>query len=293
VKRNKLWSLRLKASVPKQNTSKGTASFTRRFRLIFVILLLIWTFLPIYIMFKVSFSPAEELLVQNPPLLIRSITLEHWQNVIQSGNLWPPLVKSLSVAFLTTILSLLIAAPAAYALSRISYKIAMSLILLIFFARMLPEVQIALPISVSFISFGLLDTNFGLVLAHLIRVLPIVTWILLSVFKTVPVELEEAAEIDGAGRFAIIRKIALPLAAPGIIVSAIFAFLFSWDEFIYALYLCLAKRTLPLMVYYYVNRAGWFEAATFGTIIAVPVLIVTILLQRYLKADYLSGAIKG
>jgi len=76
-------------------------------------------------------------------------------------------------------------------------------------------------------------------------------------------------------------------------MSAIFAFLFSWDEFIYALYLAISKKTLPLMVYYYINRAGWFEAATFSTIIAIPVLIVTLLLQRHLKAGYLSGAIKG
>jgi len=244
-------------------------------------------------MLKVSFSPAEEIMSQNPPLLIHSITLDHWKNVFQSGNLWQPLTKSLAVAFFVMILALLIAAPAAYALSRISYKLGIGIILLIFFSRMLPDVQMALPVSVSFIRLGLLDTNLGLILSHLIRVLPIVTWILLSVFKTIPIDLEEQAEIDGASRFQIIRKIALPLAAPGIIVSAIFAFLFSWDEFIYAMYMCLGKKTLPLMVYYYVNRAGWFDAATFSTIIAIPVLIITLLLQRYLKADYLSGAIKG
>ncbi len=265
----------------------------RFWKYFFIVLILMWTFLPIYIMFKVSLSPAEELLSPSPPLLMRSFTFEHWVDVLRSGNLWQPLSKSLSVAIFTTLLSLLIAVPAAYALSRISYKIAMSIILFVFFARMLPEVQIALPISIIFIRFGLLDTNFGLILAHLIRVLPIVTWILLSVFKTVPLELEDAAEVDGAGRFDIVRSIAFPLAAPGIIVSAIFAFLFSWDEFIYALYLAISKKTLPLMVYYYINRAGWFEAATFSVIIAIPVLIVTMILQKRLKAEYLAGAIKG
>jgi trehalose transport system permease protein len=244
-------------------------------------------------MFKVSFSPAHEVLSQSPPLLMRSITFEHWADVLSSGHLWQPLAKSLTVAIFVTILSLLIAAPAAYALSRIPNKYAMAIILFVFFARMLPEVQIALPVSITFIRLGFLDTNLGLILAHLIRVLPIVTWILLSVFKTVPVDLEDAAEVDGAGRFSIVRFVALPLAAPGIIVSAIFAFLFSWDEFIYALYLAISKKTLPLMVYYYINRAGWFEAATFSAIIAIPVLIVTMILQRRLKAEYLAGAVKG
>lgn len=263
------------------------------FKCFFIALIIIWTLLPIYIMFKVSFSPAEEILSQSPPLLMRSITFEHWSDVLRSGNLWWPLSKSLTVALFTTLLSLLIAVPAAYALSRIQYKYAMAIILFVFFARMLPEVQIALPISIRFIRIGLLDTNLGLILAHMIRVLPIVTWILLSVFRTVPIELEEAAEVDGAGRANIVKNVALPLAAPGIIVSAIFAFLFSWDEFIYALYLAIAKKTLPLMVYYYINRSGWFEAATFSTIIAIPVLIVTMILQRRLKAEYLAGAIKG
>jgi len=260
---------------------------------IFIAIVLIWTFLPIYLMFKVSFSPAEELMSQDPPLIMRSMTFEHWRKVLFSGNLLQPLSKSLLVAVFVMILSLAIAVPAAYALSRIPYKSAMVIILFVFFARMLPEVQIALPVSIAFIRLGLLDTSLGLIFAHLIRVLPIVTWILLSVFRTVPVELEDQAEVDGAGRFSIVRFVALPLAAPGIIVSAIFAFLFSWDEFIYALYLAISKKTLPLMVYYYINRSGWFEAATFSTIIAIPVLIVTILLQRRLKAEYLAGAIKG
>ncbi|NQU17676.1 MAG: carbohydrate ABC transporter permease [Candidatus Saganbacteria bacterium] len=265
----------------------------RLLRFLFIAIVLFWTFLPIYLMLKVSFSPAEEIMSQNPPLLIHSVTLDHWKDVFQSGNLWQPLTKSLTVAFSVMILALLIAAPAAYALSRISYRLAIGIILFIFFARMLPDVQMAMPVSVYFIRLGLLDANLGLILAHLIRVLPIVTWILLSVFKTIPIDIEEQAEIDGAGRFQIIKRIALPLAMPGIIVSAIFAFLFSWDEFIYAMYLCLGNKTLPLMVYYYVNRAGWFGAATFSTIIAIPVLIVTLLLQRYLKADYLAGAVKG
>jgi len=262
-------------------------------RYFFIALIIIWTALPIYIMFKVSFSPASELMSQDPPIIMRNITFKHWIEVFRSGNLWQPLSKSLTVALFTTILSLALAVPAAYALSRIQYKYAISIILFVFLARMLPEVQIALPISISFIKAGLLDTNLGLILAHMIRVLPIVTWILLSVFRTVPLELEEAAEVDGAGRANIVKNVALPLAAPGIIVSAIFAFLFSWDEFIYALYLAIATKTLPLMVYYYINRSGWFEAATFSTIIAIPVLIVTIILQRRLKAEYLAGAIKG
>lgn len=109
----------------------------------------------------------------------------------------------------------------------------------------------------------------------------------------VPLELEEAAEIDGAGRMNILRKVSMPLALPGIAVAGIFSFLFSWDEFIYALYLSFTQKTLPLMVYYYINRASWFDSATVAAIITIPVLVVTFFLQRYLKTEYLAGAVKG
>ncbi|MFH1386551.1 MAG: carbohydrate ABC transporter permease [bacterium] len=269
------------------------STFFKATTLMAFILAILWTVLPLYIMLKISFSAPAEILQQHPPLLIHSFTLDHWQETLASGNLMPPLIKSLSVAVGATILALLISIPGAYALARLPGQLGLALISLIFISRLLPEVEIALPISISFIRLGLLDTSLGLILAHLIRILPLTTWILLNTFKTIPLELEEAAEIDGAGRLNILRKVALPLALPGIAVAGIFAFLFSWDEFIYALYLSFTHKTLPLMVYYYINRASWFDAATFASIITIPVLIVTFFLQRYLKTEYLAGAVKG
>ena len=158
---------------------------------------------------------------------------------------------------------------------------------------MFPEVAIALAISVKFIRWNLLDTVIGLTLAHLIKVLPITTWILVGVFRTIPQDLEDASLIDGCSRIGGLIRIVLPLSLPGIAVAAIFGWLGSWDEFTYAVYLCYSKRTLPLMVYYYINRANWFLSATYATAITIPVIIITYALQKYLKKGYLSGAIKG
>jgi len=263
--------------------------------IIFILLLVAVLFVltPVYLMVKISLSTPAEILQQHPTLGIGKITFKHWQNVFQSGLIWQPLFKSLIVAAMSVILSLGLAIPGAYALSRLPFKLSSAILLFIFLARMIPEVEIALPISISFIRLGLLDTDLGLAFAHTLRILPIVTWILVSSFRAIPRELEDAAFVDGCSKLRSLLTIMVPLALPGIAVAAIFGFLGSWDEFTYAIYLALTKKTLPLMVYYYINRASFFLASSYATIITVPVIIVTYSLQKYLKAEYLAGAVKG
>jgi trehalose transport system permease protein len=157
---------------------------------------------------------------------------------------------------------------------------------------MFPEVGIALPVSIRFLSWNLIDTSLGLILAHLIKVLPYVAWILVGTFEVIPRSLEEASFVDGAGKIRTLYRIILPLSLPGISVAAILVWLESWNEFTYALYLTISKNTLPLQTYYYLNRGGIFNSAAYATIITIPVIIVTFVLQRYLKAGMLTGAVR-
>jgi trehalose transport system permease protein len=262
---------------------------------IFILLIaaMIFILTPVYLMVKISLSPPAEILRQHPSLGMEGVTFKHWQTIFSAGQIWEPLLKSFLVASMSVFLSLLIAIPGAYALSRLPFKLSSLILLLIFVSRMIPEVEIALPISISFIRIGLLDTNLGLTLAHTLRILPIVTWILVSSFKTIPKDLEDAAFVDGCSKIRSLLTIVIPLALPGIAVAAIFGFLGSWDEFTYAVYLALTKKTLPLVVYYYINRASFFLASAYATVITIPVIIVTYALQKYLKAEYLAGAVKG
>ncbi|MBI3987820.1 MAG: carbohydrate ABC transporter permease [Lentisphaerae bacterium] len=255
--------------------------------------LAVYTLFPVYLMVKIATGDPSDIMRERPGLLLHSFTLEHFRNVLSSGYLVAPFEKSLSVAVLTALGALLLSVPAAYAISRFPKNVQYGFLLLIFVTRMFPEVGIALPVSVAFIRWNLLDTVPGLVLAHLIRVLPVTCWILLNTFETIPKDLEEAARVDGAGKLAALRHIVLPLALQGIAVAAIFSFLMSWDEFTYALYLCLSEPTLPLKVYYYMNRGNIFETATYSLIVALPVVVVTYALQKYLRSGYLAGAVKG
>jgi trehalose transport system permease protein len=167
---------------------------------------------------------------------------------------------------------------------------------------MYPEVGIALPVAVTFLRIDkalpwikFYDSAFGieLVLAHLIITLPLTTWILVGTFDTIPREMEEAASVDGASRIGTVMRVVIPLAAPGIAVATIFSWLASWDEVTYAIYLTLFNRTLPLEIVNIVGRSPPPVIATYATLVTIPVLFVTYFLQRWLKAGYLAGAIKG
>jgi trehalose transport system permease protein len=248
---------------------------------------------PVYIMFKVSFSSPGEVLTAHPTFWFKEFTLKHWREVIASGNLQGPLMKSLSVATWTTLAALVITAPGAYVISRMSPAIKYTVVLSLFFTRMFPDVGIALPIAVTFAKWNLMDTHLGLVLAHLTKVLPFIAWVLVGTFDTIPNDLEKAAWVDGATKLQALLRVVMPLAAPGLAVAAMLVWLESWNEFTFALYLTLSNRTLPLQTFYYVQRGNWFQAAAYAGLLTVPVMLVTFLLQRYLRSGYLAGSIKG
>lgn len=249
--------------------------------------------LPIYVLFKVSVSTLAEATAPRPSYLPREITWENWQRLLSWDIIGAPLRHSLIVAFSTAILAVLIAAPAAYVISRVPRGPRYFIVLGLLLTRMFPEVIIATPIASNFFAWGLDDTDLGLTMAHLIRTLPLASWILVGTFEVIPRDLEEASAVDGSGRIGTLLRVVLPLAAPGIAVAAIFAWLDSWNDLLYAIYLFLTERTLPLITYYYANRGTVTDVATFSIILTIPVLLLTLFLQRWIRSGYLSGAVKG
>jgi trehalose transport system permease protein len=249
--------------------------------------------LPLYVLFKVSVSALAEATAPRPSYLPREITWANWGRLLNWDIIGDPLRHSLIVAFSTAIVAVLIAAPAAYVISRLPRGTRYFIVLGLLLTRMFPEVIIATPIAANFFSWGLNDTNVGLALAHLIRALPLVTWVLVGTFEVIPRDLEEASAVDGSGRVGTLLRVVLPLAAPGIAVAAIFAWLDSWNDLLYAIYLFLTERTLPLITYYYANRGTVTDVATFSIILTIPVLLLTLFLQRWIRSGYLSGAVKG
>jgi trehalose transport system permease protein len=302
-------------------------------RLIFALLVIIVSIVfisPVYFMVMMSLGdPQETFATQHPSYIIsrlyfaepgdRDYTNTAWDNILPKwwsrvvlesapggvrldADLAISLLKSLRVATITAAITLIIGIPGAYAISRIEPRLKYILMLGLFLTRMYPEVGIALPVAVRFLRWDkllpgidLYDSILGieLVLAHLIITLPLSTWILVGTFDTIPWEMEEAANVDGASRMGTIFRIIIPLAAPGIAVATIFSWLASWDEVTYAIYLTLFYRTLPLEIVNIVGRSPPPVIATYATLVTIPVVFVTFFLQRWLKSGYLAGAIKG
>src|SRR5699024_10762113 len=197
-------------------------------------------------------------------------TLDNWRRLFDWDTVRPPLMHSLIVATGTAILAIIISAPAAYVISRLPGSIRYTLILGILFTRMFPEVIIATPVAMRFFNWHLNDTNFGLILAHLIRTLPLAAWILIGTFQVIPLDLEESSAVDGAGKLTTLLRVVMPLALPGIAVAAMFAWLDSWNDLLYAIYLFLTERTLPLRVYYFANRGTVTDVATYSVMMTIP-----------------------
>lgn len=253
----------------------------------------ITTLLPLLVLLKVSISAPQDIMTARPPFLVYNATLEHWRALLNPATLYGPARHSLVVATGTAVLGVLIAAPAAYVISRMPRTWRYGLILGLLFTQMFPDVGIAMPVAITFLRLGLNDTDLGLILAHLVPTLPFIAWILVGTFEMIPREVEEAAFVDGNGKIGTLARVVMPLAAPGIAVAALFAWLKSWNDLVYAIYLFLGERTLPLMTFYYSNRGSVFDTATFAVLLTIPVMIVTLAMQRYIEAGTLSGAIKG
>lgn len=260
---------------------------------VWVVITVLIVLFPVYLIFMVSFAPGSALFGDRPPLVITDYTLEWWQRVIESGDLVQPLLKSLTVATVATLLAIVIAAPAAYVISRLPQPWGYVIVLALLVTRMFPEFTIGISVATWFARFGLVDDYLGLILAHLIGGLPFIAWILVGTFETVPVDLEEAARIDGASRLTTLLRVVFPLAAPGIAVAALFVWLYSWNEYLYARLLTTNQNTLPLQVFQAIDRGTLQQMATVAAVLTLPILLVVYFLQRYLRPGALTGAVKG
>lgn len=260
---------------------------------IWVVVSALMVLFPIYLIFMVSFAPGIALFGERPDLFITDPTLEWWQDVIEGGQLIPPLIKSLVVATVTTALAIVIAAPASYVISRLRPALRYTIVIGLLVTRMFPEFMIGISVATRFSTLGLIDDYVGVILAHLIGALPFITWILVGTFETVPRDLEEAAAIDGASRMGALIRVVFPLALPGIAVASLFVWLYSWNEFLYARLLTTTQNTLPLQVFQAIDRGSNQEMATVAAVLTLPILVVVYFLQRYLRPGALAGAVKG
>ncbi|MBS7539876.1 carbohydrate ABC transporter permease [Ancylobacter lacus] len=254
----------------------------------------VFTLFPFFWMVAASFKTQADILA-TPPVWFFTPTLQNYQEIFADSKVIGAIGNSLLIATATTALAVLLGAPAAFALARYEFRGKSDLWFWFISNRMTSPIVLALPVYLLAMQANLLDTHIVLILIYLTFNLPIVVWICTDQFKSIPADLEQAARLDGADQFTIFRKIYLPLAAPGIAVSAIFSFIFSWNELLYALVLTRrAAQTAPVVATSFMSgyELPWGKIMAAGTVIVLPVTIFALLVSRHMVRGLTMGATK-
>ena len=241
-----------------------------------------------------SFKP-EKLIASWPPVLFFEPTLDHYAALL-GGQYQKAFTNSTIVSVTTTVLSLLIGVPAAYTLSRSTIRGQGAIAFWILATRMAPPIAFTIPFFLVYQRLEWLDTLHGLVIVYLTFNLSLVIWMMRTFFDSVPKVLEEAALIDGASVWGTFLRVILPLSAPGLAATAIFTFLFAWNDFFYALILTRTQSmTAPVAVVNFMTYEGWEwgNIAAGGTLVMLPVVIFSLLVRNYLVRGLTAGAVKG
>jgi multiple sugar transport system permease protein len=270
-------------------------------------------FFPIYFWTSVAFRDAKEIFNWPPIIFDFTPTTRNFEQVFGislgfsfgrqeavtpgGGNFFmgPRLWDSIVVASLSTVLAIVVATLAAYALSRMNFRGRHDFVNWVLSTRMMPPVAVAIPMFFIFKQFNLLDTYMGVILVHGLMNLPLAVLLLKSFFDDIPSEIDESALLDGASRWTIFRRIVLPMAKGGISATAVLCFIFSWTEFLFVLTLTqTGLKTVPVVSSTFVTSIGtaWGNMAALGAAAIVPAFIVILMVQRHLVRGLTMGSLK-
>lgn len=270
----------------------------RRFgilRGIFIVLFLAFVLVPLYWVAVTSIKPSDDYLAVPPVWFPAHPTIVHYTAALFAYRGLAGLLNSLIVASATTVLSALLGTCMGYSLVRFETG-GRHLAFWVLSQRFLPPIAVALPIFLLYRSYGLYDTRFGLVLAYTVFTLPLSVWMMYAYFRQVPRSLEEAALVDGASWWQAFWRIAVPLALPGIVAAAVFAFIAVWTEFFFALVLTSRNAfTLPTVFRSFVSFQGaqYGESSALAVTSLIPSIVLGILVQRHLVRGLTLGAVQG
>lgn len=246
------------------------------------IALALWVLIPIYLIALLAFSPRDLVYGWPKPLVPTQLSVDTMAFFLNSYGVLASVRNSVVVALLTLVLSLLIGAPAGYALARYVFPGHDTYQLLILSTRAFPIVILSIPMAVTFINWGLYDTVLSVALIHTAMALPTTVLVTSSVFIGIPKELEEAAMTLGCNRLQAVLRVVLPLALPGLAAAAIFTFVLSWNEVFAAAILTLRNRTLPAQMIAQLNESPIPFRFAGGFFLLVPSLIFIFAIRRYL-----------
>ena len=275
---------------------RRSRSASLRLYLLLGVYLLVVTF-PFYYMGLTSLRTPRDVYNRDAMLTPANLTLANYQNVLANSRMTTWLTNSVIVALSSTSISVIIGILAGYSLARLRFLGSQTMARSVLFMYLLPSSLLFIPMFLVISNLGLTNTLWALIISYQTFNVPFCTWLLLGYFRTMPVELEDAALIDGCTRMGVLRRIMLPLAAPGIITAFIFGFTNSWNEFLFAAVMAQRTelRTIPIGLYTF--QVGdvllWGQLMAAALIATVPVVILFMFVQRYVVQGLTVGAAKG
>jgi ABC-type glycerol-3-phosphate transport system permease component len=248
-------------------------------------------------MASTAFKPPREIFVTPPTLWPSTFDLSSLQRLFDETRFLTYFRNSVVVSLATVGLTLVLSAPAAYSLTRFRFRGREKVAALILFTYMFAPIMIIVPFYVMMRFLGLTNTHLGLVMAYTAFCLPFNLWMLRTFFQSIPIDIEDAAMIDGANRFQAVVYVVLPLALPGIVATGIFTFILAWNDYIFARVLLSADelKTLPVGIadLYNASVVDWGMIMASGLLVIAPIAGVFVFIQKYLVAGWGAGGVKG
>jgi ABC-type glycerol-3-phosphate transport system permease component len=273
-----------------------TGESRNRWAAIPIVGLIVATAFPFYWAIVSSLTP-ESRLFQEPSLFPSSLVLDHYRALFTERDFWVPVRNSLVVAGATTAFCVSVGALCAYALARLRFRGKAALLGLILTVSMFPQISVVSPLYLLLRSLRLLNTYPGLILPYLTFAMPLTVWLLVGIFRNLPAELEEAAMVDGATRLRVFREIVIPLALPGLATTAILTFVYSWNEFLFALSFTVGpeRQTVPVAIALFRGQyqVPWGQILAAAIVATAPVAAVVLAFQRRIVHGLTAGAVKG
>lgn len=261
-----------------------------------VALIVVVFIFPYAFLVSTSVKPPSDALSIPPTLLPQRISFENYAIIGDYPVVQRSFGNSVIIALLSTVISISLAIPAAYAIARFVTWAGRLFLIAALVTRLIPPVSLGIPLFMIMRSLGLIDTHLGVALAHSTISLPLAIWLLASFMESIPRALEEAARVDGCSRFGALFRIIIPVAAGGIAVTAIFVFLASWNEFLFSLLLSsTGVKTAPIAIAEFKSQYGiqWGTMTSLSVLYSFPVIIFSILMQKRILAGMTMGAVKG
>ncbi|MBD3306117.1 ABC transporter permease subunit [candidate division KSB3 bacterium] len=259
-----------------------------------IVLTLFFVF-PLVWMFLTSIKTRADFLA-TPPKWIFSPTLENYRTVTTTEDFVRAYLNSVIISVGSVLVGIIMGTPVAYGLSRFRFKGRSHLSFWILSTRFAPPVVVLIPFFIAYSRLGLTDTRIGMILIYLILNLPLIIWVMYGFINEIPIELEEAAVVDGASPLTIFLKIVSPLVAPGLVATSILALIFTWNEMLFALILTSYNaRTIPVAIFNFISfmEIEWGNLCAAGMLAIVPVMVFTLIIQKRIVSGLTFGAIKS